>query len=547
MGLFITGILLPYEITPRQWEQAYEEALQLVNAYDFLDIICNEEKFAKYNLTWSYAEKSVEREIDGHLGVGIYGAYSGCIRAEEQLLFRDLNCYLPKKWWTDEIIQPEPNALFCHDALIGELFDNEEVGKYQDCKKTVFGNKTQGYPHHMYLLAIGLLLEDRLGKAFTVYGDITRGQINAAIEWANTILTNPISLPCVMDNITLIERLQAFVPKESLLASFLDLTFQTRDEAMYQFLQGRFSEEELVDYWKKEISYCIPGTIGSGNFFCKYFNMTDDLMLLTKACACKYSPEEFAMELASSRVFEQNKNTDNPVATLSHDSDSKVSETIETSMGKAFALLSGSFPHNSAVKCYIPLERGVRDITLAYRDIGEVDINFEALIKNAIEEAIPKNNMISENLDILDEISSQLAEQADQIDIVDPEALVFYELGDIIKPGIILNLKGIREFVDTHKEEAAQNHLETYADEESTDKRFIRMAIIVKRCTRLLPKSVWDMFEQKIEDDDFFFTLLGLHLLRSDTIPIAYYVKGLLYNPTLFDQVLLADDVDWLS
>ena len=39
MGLFITGELLPHEITPKQWEQAYVEALQLVNAYDFLDII----------------------------------------------------------------------------------------------------------------------------------------------------------------------------------------------------------------------------------------------------------------------------------------------------------------------------------------------------------------------------------------------------------------------------------------------------------------------------------------------------------------------------
>ena len=111
MGLFIIGELLPHEITPKQWEHAYVEALQLVNAYDFLDIIRDKDKYAKYGLIWSYAEKSKEREINGHLGVGIYGAYSGCISAEDQILYRDLDRYLPKNRNSDEIIQPEPNII----------------------------------------------------------------------------------------------------------------------------------------------------------------------------------------------------------------------------------------------------------------------------------------------------------------------------------------------------------------------------------------------------------------------------------------------------
>ena len=50
MGLYITGMFLPYEVTPRQWEQAYEECLQLVDAYDFLDIIVNREKYKEDGL-----------------------------------------------------------------------------------------------------------------------------------------------------------------------------------------------------------------------------------------------------------------------------------------------------------------------------------------------------------------------------------------------------------------------------------------------------------------------------------------------------------------
>jgi len=40
---------------------------------------------------------------------------------------------------------------------------------------------------------------------------------------------------------------------------------------------------------------------------------------------------------------------------------------------------------------------------------------------------------------------------------------------------------------------------------------------------------------------------LTLHLFKSDTLPISYYVKGLLYNPILFEQVLLSDDKDYKS
>ena len=541
MGLFIIGELLPQEITQKQWEHAYEEALQLINAYDFLDIIHNEDKFAKYDLNWYYAEKSQERLIDGHLGVDINGAYSGCISAEDQIIYRNLECHLHENMQFDEICKQKNHVLYCHDALKSRLYDIKELEIYHDYQITIFGNKTQGYPHHVPLLAICLLLEDRLGKAFTAHGDITRGQILAAIKWANALLDNPISLPCAMVNSELLKRLQEFAPRKNLLESFFQLTFCARDETMYQFLQEHFSEMELFDYWKKEFSDCIPGTLGSAKVFNEYFNMTDNLILLTKACHDKYTPIEYAKELASARVFEKEKNTDNPVATLSSDSDRETPETIETVMGKMFAFLGGGFPQNNAVNRYIPIDQGIRDITLAYRDLNEHTLDFRVLLNNSIEESVPENKRISKNIDKLNELSEKMGEQAEMVDIFEPESLVFYKMNDVIEPKIILNLKGIREFVDTHKESTKQNFLKTYADEELADKRFIRMAIIVKHCTRLLPKFIWDMFEQKILDDDFFFTLLALHILKSDIIPIAYYVKGLLYNPALFEQVLLSD------
>ena len=548
MGLYITGELLPHEVTHEQWERAYLEVLQLVSTYDFLDIIHDKDKYAEYGLVWSYAEKSKEREIDGDLGVSIYGAYDGCIRAEDQILYRDLSKYLPKYRNSDEIVQPEPDTLRCHDAYLPRLWNyHDELHEYQDYSRTIFGNKTQGYPHHVPLLAICLLLEDRLGNAFTVHGDITRGQINAAIEWANTIIDEPITIPCAMNNARLYERLQAFVPRQCLLESFMEATFCVCDETMYLFLQEHFSEKELADYWKERFSDVRPGTLGSSRVFKEYLTMTDDLRLLTKICADKYSPEEFAKEVASSRVFEHDKNIDDPIAALSHDSDRETPETIENVMAKTYALLGAGFPRNSAVARYIPIERGIRDIALAYDDISVGGVDFEALLGKAIEEATPRNEHVSEYLGIFDELMNLLNERTEQIDIVDCEDLVFYESGHTLEAGIKATLKKIREVIDAQKEECVQDCMENEAYKESLVKKSIRMPVIIKHCTRLLPKSNWDMFERRIEEDDFFITLLGLLSLKSDTLPMGHYVRGLLYNPILFERVLMSDDVDWLT
>ena len=72
MGLFITGSFLPLDITDEQWTSVYKEALKLVEAYDFLDMIADKERFKKYRLTWYYAEKTVERNVDGNVGIAIY-------------------------------------------------------------------------------------------------------------------------------------------------------------------------------------------------------------------------------------------------------------------------------------------------------------------------------------------------------------------------------------------------------------------------------------------------------------------------------------------
>ena len=361
MGIYVKAILLPFEVTDEQWANTYTEALKLIDAYDFLDKIEDRERFSKLNLAWHYCIKSREREIDGQIGVAISGALNGCIRAEENTLYKNLDNYkLSRKGFFGDIhTATKPEGKLCNDALFDVCPENDWLSEYQDYGKMVFWSKTQGYDHHNYLLAVALLFEDRLGKTFTVYGDITRGQIKAAIEWANQHLDTPIMMPARMDNAQLFTRLSAFVPREHLLNAFMNLIYSPKNEEINEFINKHFTHEEIMTYWAGEISHCSPGTIGSSRFFLRYFDMSSDLELLTRICIPKFTLQEYVKEMASIKVFEAEKNTDNPIAS---DPDRETPEPIEVVMGKMMAMgLS-----NNVTKRYISLEQGITKLNDAF-------------------------------------------------------------------------------------------------------------------------------------------------------------------------------------
>jgi hypothetical protein len=534
MGLFITGELLPRDITQEQWTHTYDEALQLVQAYDFLDIIIDEERFADYGLRWEYGVITKERTERGKTGVFISGAYKGFICAEMQFLYKDLD--------TSEHEKPREQAdNLCHDALLTQL--DRVIGgerRYNDRVKHVFGNKTQGYDHHIPLLAIALLFEDRLGKAFTVSGDITRGQIKAAVEWANEHLASTISLPCRMDNDRLLERLSAFVPRESLIDAFMYLTLCPKDEPMNAFLQEHFDETEIHGYWEKRASSCVPNTLGASDFVREFFGMSDDVGALARACAKRFTPEEFAKQLIKSKVFIEEKNSNNPTEV---DEDRDTPAAIEVVMGQIFGKLLGLA--NSAVSRYIPLEQVLRQLESVFD--GESYAIVETAIMDAYASETDSSEKPIDKLAQFEELSNAMNERADQVDIFEPEDLVFYELGDTLDDRLKANLKRIREFVDERKGEAASTFRQNHLDESTDDMRIARLLIVVKCCDRVLPKTAWDYFEERIADDDYYFTLYALLMLKADTLPLSHYAKGLLCNTCLFEQVRLSEDIGWLD
>src|SRR5690625_7613342 len=99
--------------------------------------------------------------------------------AESVKLVKDLKFYRHKR--TDDVYDDILVEQIVHETDSGwELYEKRDFGEMQ-----VFDGKTQGYRHHVHLLAIACLIESRFPEHASVYGDISIGQMEKAVEWAN--------------------------------------------------------------------------------------------------------------------------------------------------------------------------------------------------------------------------------------------------------------------------------------------------------------------------------------------------------------------------
>lgn len=75
------------------------------------------------------------------------------------------------------------------------------TGKYAGAEGEVdlWGSKTQGFPYHLALLAVGILLENRFPDHCYVFGDIDQNQTDAVIVWLETVYGKSFLPPLCLD------------------------------------------------------------------------------------------------------------------------------------------------------------------------------------------------------------------------------------------------------------------------------------------------------------------------------------------------------------
>lgn len=443
-------------VTKKEWEEVYNETLTLVetlplaerrtvdiHGVDTMCLVHTEER--SFPSAWG--------SDDGRIGWDADGDMVTMHTAEEYFLPRDLID-------GEEIDENAGDAILgvCPSCLDYDWNDQRFKHTY-----SIWGNKTQGEPYHLYLLAIACLIEARLGTKAFIYGDITRGQCKMAVEIANQFLDNKIDMPdrCCADR--LMKRINALEFSEAeKIELFEHFYLGTKDALFGETLICNFSTKSLNHYWKEQFKNSKIGTIGFDEIIseyllwgfeidklCKYINFTDD--------EGNEHYEDFVKRIMDAKLHLKDKNCADPLKIDQEEAQPYSIWTLMAQFGFAGA-------RNKKVDRYIPIE----DIRTALRKGLEgkfdVDLFIDEYLReeaNQIEINLKEKEVTEEQVEkaakqdaaetfgqLMDRKRKELSEFYEEYDINELDDLMMYETGDSIRPNLAESLGGSRKFLD---------------------------------------------------------------------------------------------------
>lgn len=484
-------------ITQEEWEQVYEETLQLVRAFPLADLREVSVKGIKVRcLVPTSEQKDIGRWNRGKIDTGwsAAGDYETMMTAEDY--------YLPRNLTENHHVESgEKDALLgiIYDALGGE-WDNSAYGNFY----ALWRNKTQGKSHHLYLLAVACLIQARLGKKAFVYGDITRGQCRKAVEMANEHLDKSIELPDQCDMERFFRRVSELpLEKRQQLTVFTEFYMGTQEAEFGTFIRNAYSEKICDAYWSKLFKEYEPGTIGFDDSISKYLLWGFDL---EKLChLVKDRDDAFVRRVMDAKLHVKDKDCRDIL---------KINQEESRPYGVTALVAQFAFAgtRNRKVDRYIPID----EIRKALRKGLEGQLDTDAVIDEYLaQEAenppirILKKGMSKEALtdafsrdaaeafsQIMEIKRQELDEEREKYVIDAYEDLMYYKKGDTLHPDIIYSLRGLFVFYDNMLQEDDYQKLMTCPAK-------IRCEWLVKQNEYfLLRDRDWEHIFAEIEEHD---------------------------------------------
>ncbi len=264
MGIYIKLLVNFNGVDPGKWEEAYLESLTLLEKFPAplmrlrLEVIDGHKRYVYSSSIRSGVDANYERWR-------IYGDMTSYQRGEEFSLYRRVSSY------GDDY----------KDALDKDVLwaDEEHMDNGDECGRDIFGGKTQGYPYHLAVLAVGLLFENRFPGNIFVFGDIERGQVDHTLEWMNTVLDKETpATPVCFDAERLWERLHALYSDEGLaLRRYKHLFRGSAEEELKALLALCDSSIVMKDFKEGLNRYSRLSQFGAKDLISKWLGATGDL------------------------------------------------------------------------------------------------------------------------------------------------------------------------------------------------------------------------------------------------------------------------------
>lgn len=516
MGIFI-GLSISKSVTRDEWQAVYSEALQMAKRFSLFDI----EQRIFYGEKVICAVPVEEKEWTYWVGWGAMGDLESMKCAETFCMARDFD-----KWaGTEEIAE---SAIEDVDAILsrtGEHMAVEDHGDWNQKIKTIWYEKTQGEPYHMYLLAIACMITEKLGHKAYLFGDITRGQCKAAARLAGRCLKREVKLPDTCDADTLCERIQELpLSEKEKVKMFLKTYLGNASCPECGQTLTRHFPEGAESYWQeafggiKSITYQLEENVQL------FLSMGFDLEKL-----CEYiswheqanqdAAEQFIRFLMKTEIYKEEKNCED---CLVIDKEEEEPYSIYTQMAQIFFVGA----RNRRVDRYIPLKQ-MKQILQCY--FGE-SCDVTGIIEGALKENEAGTPADTLN-DSMDQAKQKLTETAKTYDIWREEQLPYYQSGDSISPGL---QKGLFDYFLFYRNISQTE--ERYAElmKESAAEKCGYLAF--QNRSLLLAEETWKKIFRRIEEDASTFSrYYPMVRVKIVSETVVYIVRSLVTNDDLWN------------
>ena len=527
MGIMIFLDIMPHHIQEAEWEKVYEETLELINAFPFLDTVFDD---VSYDCSWKYTERTRERKIrfaNDQIGWHTFGDEESMKTAESFFLVRDLNYYRKKYSLNGN----------CDDILFAKIYNYPGINEHFNVNKvSLFDSKTQGEPFHIPILAIACLIESRFPKYAIVSGDISIGQMKHAINWANSILKHPISLTERADNEKLLERVKAEVKDDAAaLEAFMSLLMQDHSFELGTLIRREFRPETIQAYYISHFRGYKVGTLGFSTQLSNYISLGFHLADACKICVlipngCNYDAEQFAKDVLSLGWEINSKNTNDQLSSRINSPSSSQPETVYSLFGKMMLQMAGI---QEPVKSNLSYE----EVAAILREhLGELcDIDSLLDKKTNKKEIDTDSNALFEKLykELEDEREAHQVEM-EQYTITDIDELIGWKMGHTIHPALESSLTKVKEFV----EQMVKNDKESFAEFQEKSAEDKMRTIIQYNKYFYIHKKVWDDLSDNIHDPLFTNKMIGLMRIDASGLNVNKLCKALTNNRDLFNAYL---------
>ncbi|MCB1194392.1 MAG: hypothetical protein KDK90_28425 [Leptospiraceae bacterium] len=269
MGLFVHLSVDFSKVNAEQWENLYFKTHSILERFPIpLLSLHVEEKLNKKR--FSYSNNLIHDKDTPNEYWDIIGDFISYKKAENFRIYRNLQYYIEDR-------KPEGNN---SDVL----WANKDHLQYRDSSfygQNIFGNKTQCFPYHLAVLAVGIILENELEGAAFVSGDIEKEVAENILPWLQKQTGTPLKLPVCFDADRLWVRIdKCYTDKDDAIERFMGLFHGYPEESLQALLKYVGYEKLIKRYAEKLSSYESLSQYGAEAIVMQVFNSRKNIQEL---------------------------------------------------------------------------------------------------------------------------------------------------------------------------------------------------------------------------------------------------------------------------